>query len=106
MATSRSRAARWLTRSPASRTSPSVAVSRPATMRSVVVLPQPEGPSRQTTSPDATSRSTARSWSKRLVSRRREIVAIGLAPDRAEGDPAQKLILQREGDEEHRDQEQ
>src|SRR5688572_8875296 len=39
-------------------------------MRRVVVLPQPEGPSRQTTSPASTARSTAStatSWSKRLV---------------------------------------
>ena len=48
-----------LTRRPPTMMSPEVAVSSPAIIRSVVVLPQPEGPSRQTTSPAPTSRSTA-----------------------------------------------
>ncbi len=47
-------------RCPAMMTSPAVARSRPAIMRRVVVLPQPEGPSRQTTSPAATDRSASR----------------------------------------------
>ena len=59
MATLRSRAASSLTRRPASRISPAVADSSPAIMRKVVVLPQPEGPSRHTTSPASTARSTA-----------------------------------------------
>ena len=47
-------------RCPAITTSPAVARSSPAIMRSVVVLPQPDGPSRQTTSPAATDRSASR----------------------------------------------
>ena len=46
-------------RLPAMTTSPAVARSSPAIMRRVVVLPQPDGPSRQTTSPAATDRSTS-----------------------------------------------
>ena len=38
-------------RRPATKTSPALAFSSPAMMRSVVVLPQPDGPSRQTVSP-------------------------------------------------------
>src|SRR6185312_2246874 len=68
-------------------------------MRKVVVLPQPEGPSRQTTSPAATSRST---WStavrspKTLVSLSSAIVDIASPLDRAEGDAAQEMMLQQE----------
>src|SRR4028118_2071890 len=40
-----------VTSRPPIRTRPSLGVSRPAIMRSVVVLPQPEGPRRQTNSP-------------------------------------------------------
>src|SRR5688572_26394336 len=40
---------------------PALAASSPAMMRSSVVLPQPEGPSRATSSPDSTSRLTLRS---------------------------------------------
>ena len=47
-------------RCPAMMTSPAVARSSPAIMRRVVVLPQPDGPSRQTTSPAATDRSASR----------------------------------------------
>ena len=36
---------------------PPVGSSKPATQRSVVVLPQPDGPSSETSSPSATSRS-------------------------------------------------
>ena len=39
---------------------PEVGVSRPAIIRRLVVLPQPEGPSRQTNSPSPISR--LRSW--------------------------------------------
>src|SRR5918996_5087507 len=109
MATLRARAGRWSTGRPASRISPSLANSSPATMRKVVVLPQPDGPSRQTTSPAPTSRSTASTAtnrSKRLVTLRSSMSAIASAPDGAEGDAAQQLVLQHEGHEEHRDQEQ
>src|SRR5262245_34065713 len=43
---------------------PAVCASRPATILSSVVLPQPEGPSRQTNSPWATERLTSPSATK------------------------------------------
>src|SRR5215510_8359694 len=43
--------------SPSSRISPSVGCSKPAIMRSVVVLPQPDGPSIEKNSPAGISRS-------------------------------------------------
>ena len=49
-------------------TSPASGRSRPAMMRSSVVLPQPDGPSRATTVPGATSRST--SWSTSTAPKR------------------------------------
>src|SRR4051794_15629768 len=45
---------------PASVIVPEVGVSRPATIRSVVVLPQPDGPSRAKKEPRGTSRSSDR----------------------------------------------
>ncbi len=54
----RARAARLkVTSSPSSRMRPEVGSSSPAIMRSVVVLPQPEGPSRQKNSPSSTTKS-------------------------------------------------
>ena len=50
-------AARSLTMRSPMRIAPAVGYSSPASMRSVVVLPQPEGPSRLTNSPDAIARS-------------------------------------------------
>ena len=50
---------------------PASGVSRPATQRSVVVLPQPEGPSRLTNSPSAATKLTSSMTSlspKRLLS--------------------------------------
>src|SRR5215831_19345112 len=44
---------------PPSRISPAVGSTKPAIMRSVVVLPQPEGPSSTTSSPCRMSRSTS-----------------------------------------------
>src|SRR4029078_2011162 len=55
-----------------SRITPSVGISRPATMRSVVVLPQPEGPSKAKNDPCGTvtdRSSTATKLPNRLVSR-------------------------------------
>ena len=48
---------RSLTTEPATRTVPEVMSSRPAIMRSAVVFPQPEGPTKTTNSPSAMSRS-------------------------------------------------
>src|SRR5215472_9338126 len=50
MAISRSIGARSFTTFSPIRTSPAVMVSRPATMRNVVVLPHPDGPTRTTNS--------------------------------------------------------
>src|SRR5436305_12280171 len=93
-------------RRPATTISPEVARSNPAIIRSVVVLPQPDGPRRQTTSPAATSRSTSRAATnepKRLVSFRSVIVDIKRrsAFDRAERHAAQQVLLQHEGDYDH-----
>src|SRR6516165_7457796 len=88
-------------RLPAMTTSPALARSRPATMRNVVVLPQPEGPKRQTTSPAETERLkslTAVNAPKCLVTPLSSIVDIGgLSLDGSERDAAQELILKREG---------
>ena len=46
-------------RFPPTITSPAVVCSSPAIIRKVVVFPQPDGPSRQTTSPAATDKSTS-----------------------------------------------
>ena len=53
---------RWLGRScvtswPSMRIAPAVGVSKPATMRKVVVLPQPLGPRKETNSPRSTASS-------------------------------------------------
>src|SRR5947209_14085822 len=42
------------------RTSPAVTASSPATMRSVVLFPQPDGPTSTTSSPGSTFRLTSR----------------------------------------------
>ena len=65
---------------------PDVSVSRPATRRSVVDLPQPDGPSSTTSVPTAASKltsSTARVAPQDLVTRWREIA--GIASARAGG---------------------
>src|SRR6266852_3672105 len=49
---------------PPIRTRPFVGASKPATILSVVVLPQPEGPSRVRNRPGATSRLTSRTASR------------------------------------------
>jgi hypothetical protein len=48
----------FITRSPI-RSEPFEITSRPATMRSTVVFPQPDGPTSTMNSPSATSRSSA-----------------------------------------------
>src|SRR5437879_4555071 len=99
-------------RFPATMTSPAVVRSRPAIIRKVVVLPQPDGPRRQTTSPAATERSTSFTATKVpnfLVTFLSSIVDIetpGLSLDRAERHPAQEMVLQEERDEDHRNKEQ
>ena len=51
---------RLTTSRPSMRMTPLVGVSKPATIRSVVVLPQPEGPRKETNSPSPTSRLKSR----------------------------------------------
>src|SRR5215211_489501 len=58
MAILRARGGRSLTTRPSMRTSPSLGRSRPAMVRSRVVLPQPEGPRRTRYSPSSVARST------------------------------------------------
>ena len=55
MAMSRSRLGFSLTRWPSMRSSPSVICSRPATIRSAVDFPQPDGPTSTRNSPSAMS---------------------------------------------------
>src|SRR5665213_2373515 len=107
---SRSRGARSLTtRSPIS-ISPLVTDSSPAIMRSAVVLPQPEGPTRQTNSPWATSRLTESSESPALpayclVSSLR--VTLDIAPHSFDGtrqDATDEVTLEgEEDDQRHED---
>ena len=54
----RSTASTWLTSRPSIQTSPSETSSSPAIMRSIVDLPQPEGPTKTTNSPLSSFRST------------------------------------------------
>ncbi len=61
MATSRCRGDTSLTTWPPKLTVPDVISSRPATILSAVVLPQPDGPTSTTNSPSATSRLRASS---------------------------------------------
>ena len=68
MLTSRSNGGRRPTSSPPSSTRPSSGTSKPAMSRSVVVLPEPDGPSSVKNSPCATSRST---WSTAVKSPKR-----------------------------------
>ena len=49
---------------PPSRTAPSLGSMKPATMRKVVVLPQPEGPSSTRNSPSAICSETSRTAKK------------------------------------------
>jgi hypothetical protein len=64
------------------RTLPAVGSRKPAIMRSSVVLPHPDGPSRKNSSPLCTARSTASTAvvrPKRLVTPRRVIAVMAAA---------------------------
>ena len=79
MAIWRARGGRSVTTRPPMRTSPSLGGSSPAIMRSSVVLPQPEGPSKTRNSPSRDARSmpsTATTPSNRLLSSRTSTVAM------------------------------
>src|SRR5262245_32897240 len=85
-------------RFPAMMISPWVARSSPAIILSVVVLPHPDGPRRQTTSPAATLRSTSLTAMKApnfLVIFRTSIVDIS-ALHGSERHAAQELVLKEE----------
>src|ERR1700682_4413400 len=91
-------------------TSPEVRDSRPAITRRGVVLPQPDGPRRQTTSPAATVRSTLRTATKlpkRLVIRRSSMVDTDVsALDGAESYAPQQVVLQGGGNHDDGNEEQ
>src|SRR5690606_7163439 len=87
MAMLRSLGCRCPTSSPPMRILPAVGVSSPAIMRSEVVLPQPEGPSRHTNSPSPISKltlPTAVKSPKRLVTFSNSTDAMRLSLDAAE----------------------
>src|SRR5467141_2079574 len=79
---------------PSSSMVPSVGSRKPAIIRSVVVLPQPEGPSSETNSPRArasVARSTAVKAPKRQVTSRRASLLTGLRAH-ARARPAQHEV--------------
>ena len=71
MAMSRSLAGTWLTTRPSIESVPDVIDSSPAIMRSVVVLPQPDGPSSTMNSPSA-------DLERHVVGRRRMAAVVDL----------------------------
>src|SRR5512145_2843225 len=101
MATSRYLGRTSLIRSAPIWISPEVTSSRPATMRIVVVLPQPEGPSRTRNSLSLISRSslsTAMKPPKLLVTPLNLTDAMGSTFDSAEGESAHEMLLDDEGE--------
>src|SRR6476646_389547 len=97
-----------VTSSPPRKIRPAVGSSRPAIMRSVVVLPQPDGPSRQKNSPSLTVKVesfTATKSAKALCRFSTRISAMSareLGDDREEGD-ARKRGHERPGVEDERE---
>src|SRR3954451_3169945 len=109
MAMSRSIGGTSLTRLSSMRMSPALTASRPAIMRSVVVLPQPEGPTKTMNSLSRICRSTSfTTWgvSKNLLSLLRVTSAMTALPlDRA--GEARDVMFDKEGiDDRHRDRAQ
>ena len=76
---------------------PEAGTSRPATARSSVDLPQPDGPSTATTDPAGTSRST---WSTATVSPKRTVRSVTRSPwvgplvEVELGEPSQKAPIE------------
>src|SRR5579862_7451467 len=93
-----------LTSCPSIRIRPSVGVSNPATIRSSVVLPHPEGPSRAKNSPSSIARltlSTATTLPKRLVTFSKRMMVLGdvfMASDAAGCIAGHLHALQAQGD--------
>src|SRR5918994_1028756 len=105
MAMSRSIGGTWLTTVLPIRMSPDVMASRPAIMRSVVVLPQPEGPTKTTNSLSRMCRSTSfTTWlaSNFLLSLRTITSAMTLSLDRA-GEARNVVFDEERVDDRHRD---
>src|SRR5262249_48869494 len=106
MPTLRSSGSRSVTGRSPKEISPASGVSKPATMRSVVVLPQPDGPSRAISSPSRTSRSslsTATTLPKRFVRPRNETDDISTEPvGRTPGPPLRARDLLVPAVEQHR----
>ncbi len=72
----------WLTSWPSMRMRPSLGVSKPASMRRRVVLPQPDGPRRAKNSPSSIDRSTlstATLLPKRLVTFSKRMMVLAMA---------------------------
>src|SRR3974390_288940 len=86
--------------------SPAVTSSRPAIMRNVVLLPQPEGPTRTTNSLSGISRlmlRTASTLSNRFTTLRSETSAMMRLPlARAGGEPGDVIVHQKSVDQERR----
>src|SRR6267143_4672148 len=104
MAMSRSFGGTSFTTSPPMAISPSVMSSRPAIMRSVVVLPQPDGPTSTTNSLSAMSRSmprTAGTSSYSFTTLRRFTCAMS-ALRRAGGEAGDVVVHQERVDEQRR----
>src|SRR5947209_6429719 len=104
---SRSLGSRLLTTRPPNQISPSVTSSRPAIIRIVVVLPQPEGPSSTRNSWSAMSRlklSTATYPPQRLLTflRRSSAISVSSALDCAGGQAADDAFLEDQNQHEER----
>src|SRR5215475_7348841 len=94
---SRSFGGRSLTSSPPMKMSPEVTSSRPAIMRKVVLLPQPDGPTSTTNSLLGMSRSMARTastLSKRLTTDRKATSDIASSLRRAGGEAGDVVVHQ------------
>src|SRR4030081_3653554 len=95
-----------LTTSPSTAISPAVISSSPAIMRSVVVLPQPDGPTSTTNSLSAMSRSmprTASVSSKRLTTLRSDTCAMtALTLGGAGGEPGDVVVHEEGVDDQRR----
>src|SRR5512134_2406908 len=97
---------RWVTSRPAISITPPLGSSSPATSRSSVDLPHPEGPTTTTSAPSSISRSMSRSTStapKRLPTPRRATAPKPRLPlRRAGGEPGDDLALEEENQRNHR----
>src|SRR5215510_334944 len=102
---SRSLGGTSFTSRPPMKISPPEASSRPAIMRSVVLLPQPDGPTSTTNSLLGMSRlmlRTASTSSKRLTTLRNATSAISSALGGAGGEPGDVVVHQERIDDERR----